>query len=401
MSKTVNWKKNLFICFFGAFSTVFAMTIMLPFLPLYIELLGVKGHSEIIQFSGIAYSCVFISAGLIAPFWGKLGDKYGRKAMLIRASLGMALMTMLLGFVNNIEQLLFCLLIMGLAGGYSSGATILVAAQTPKEHSGWALATIASGGMADNVLGPLVGGYLPSILGIRETFWFASVLILITFLLTTFYLKEEKKENINTNKKISFKNIPNKKIVACMLFTGFLFMFSNYSIEPILPLYIKEIILDNGRITQMSGIVLSATALGSICSAVTIGKFADQIGHQKVIIISLFLASICLLPQAFVTEIWQLILLRFLMGLSLGGLLPCITSTIRHKLSSNTIGTVIGFSISAQFLGQFFGPLSGGYIGSYIGSYIGFSYVFIITSCLLIIGALANWIILKNSNSNI
>ncbi|MDF3332974.1 MFS transporter, partial [Klebsiella quasipneumoniae subsp. similipneumoniae] len=89
------WQRNLAVCLFGAFTTVFAMTLILPFLPVYIGQLGVSGHAAIVQWSGIAYAATFVTAGLVAPLWGMLGDRYGRKPMLVRASLGMAI-TMLL-----------------------------------------------------------------------------------------------------------------------------------------------------------------------------------------------------------------------------------------------------------------------------------------------------------------
>jgi MFS family permease len=376
------------ICAFGSFSTVFAMTLMLPFLPLYIEELGVKEHTKIIQWSGIAYSAMFISAGLIAPVWGKLGDLYGRKAMLIRASFGMTVMVFLMGFVSTIGQLITCLLIIGLAGGYSSGSTILIATQTPKEKSGWALSIIASSVMGGSLLGPLAGGYMPMIFGIRPTFWSASVFICITFFLTLCFLQEKHQmNNRKKNKLIYWKNIPNKSMILCMLFTGFLLTFANLSIEPILPLYVGSLLKDQENITKVTGIVLAVTAFGSILSATYLGRLADKIGHQKIIIFSLFTASILLIPQAFVTTTWQLIGLRFLMGISLGGLLPCIASVIRHSLPETVVGTVLGFSISAQFFGQFLGPLLGGFAGSYLG----FHSIFICTSILLLIGAISNW----------
>ncbi len=152
------WRRNLLVCFIGSFSTVFAMTLMLPFLPLYVEELGVQGHAAIVQWSGVAFSATFITAGLIAPVWGKLGDKYGRKSMLVRASLGMAVTVSLMGMVTNIWQLVGLRLLVGLAGGYSSGATILIAVQAPRERVAWALGIVSCGVMAGNLIGPLAGG---------------------------------------------------------------------------------------------------------------------------------------------------------------------------------------------------------------------------------------------------
>ena len=77
---------------------------------------------------------------------------------------------------------------------------------------------------------------------------------------------------------------------------------------------------------------MSAAALGSILSASWLGNLADRIGHWTVIIGCLLVCAGLLVPQAFVTAGWQLIVLRFLMGLSLGGLLPCVATVIRHNV---------------------------------------------------------------------
>src|SRR5215475_1076081 len=186
------WRRNLVICVFGSFTTIVAMTLLLPFLPLYVEQLGVSDHAAIVQWSGIAYGAAFFTAALTAPLWGQLGDRYGRKLMLIRASLGMAVAMSLIGMAHSVWELVGLRLLAGLLGGYSSGSAILVASQTPKSRSGWALGVLASGVMAGNLVGPLVGGLLPPLIGIRATFLFAGAVIFVTFLGTTFLIREER-----------------------------------------------------------------------------------------------------------------------------------------------------------------------------------------------------------------
>ena len=136
---TTHWKRNLWVCVFGSFTTIVAMTLLLPFLPLYVEQLGVTDDAAIVQWSGVAYGATFLTAAMFAPLWGRLGDQYGRKLMLIRASLGMAVAMSLIGLSQNVYQLVGLRLLAGLLGGYSSGSTVLVATQTPRAQTGWAL----------------------------------------------------------------------------------------------------------------------------------------------------------------------------------------------------------------------------------------------------------------------
>ena len=119
-----------------------------------------------------------------------MGDRYGRKLRLMRANLGMAVTMALMGCATTIWQLVGLRLIVGLAGGYSSGATIMVAAQAPRSRSAWALGLLASGVMAGNLVGPLIGGFLPPLIGIRMTFLGAGCLIFVAFLATLLLIRE-------------------------------------------------------------------------------------------------------------------------------------------------------------------------------------------------------------------
>lgn len=386
------WRRNLIICVFGSFTTIVAMTLLLPFLPLYVEQLGVTDHADIVEWSGIAYGATFFSAALTAPLWGWLADLYGRKLMLIRASLGMAIAMSLIGMAHNVYELVALRLLAGLLGGYSSGSTILVAAQTPKARSGWALGVLASGVMAGNLVGPLVGGVLPPLIGIRSTFLMAGGIIFITFLGTTFLIREEKRPRKTGSGKSSgsWSLIPDKRPIVAMLATGMLLMLANMSIEPIITVYVAQLV-EPSRVTFVAGLVMSAAALGAILSSSYLGKLADRVGHWPVIVACLAAAALLLIPQAFVVSGWQLIALRFLMGLALGGLLPCIASVIRHNVPEAIAGGILGYSVSSQYTGQVVGPLVGGFVGGHIGMRA----VFIGTSILMAAGAIANFVVLK------
>lgn len=386
----VHWRRNLVVCLLGSFTTIVAMTLLLPFLPLYVEELGASGHASIVQWSGIAYGATFLAAALVAPLWGRLGDRYGRKLMLVRASFGMAICMSLTGMVQSVWQLVLLRLLIGFAGGYSSGSTILVAMQTPKARSGWALGMLSAGIMAGNLVGPLIGGALPPLIGIRATFMLAGGVIFLAFLATTFLIKEDVSPAVprvsKAKAKSGWSQIPDKRPVVAMLATGMLLMFATMSIEPIITVYVGQLVEDQSRVTVVSGIVMSVTALGAILSAPRLGKLADRIGHWTVIAGALAAAALLLVPQAFVTAGWQLVALRFLMGLALGGLLPAIISVIRHNVPDGVGGNVLGLSISAQYVGQVAGPLLGGFVGGHFGMRA----VFLGTAVLMAAGAAVN-----------
>jgi MFS family permease len=396
ISTEQHWQRNLWVCVFGSFTTIIAMTLLLPFLPLYVEHLGVSDPAAVVQWSGIAFGATFLSAAFTAPLWGRLGDRYGRKLMLIRASLGMAVAMSLIGLAENVWQLVLLRLLAGFLGGYASGATILVATHTPKARSGWALGMLTSGIMAGSIAGPLIGGLLPPLIGIRNTFFASGGVIFLTFLATLFLLKEAPRPARTAAQKSAppiraWSLIEDKTTVLTMFVVASLVMFATMSIEPIITVYLME--LHTESLTLMAGVVMSAAALGSIISASHLGKLADRVGHWRIVTLCLTASAVLLIPQALVTNEWQLVVLRFLMGLALGGLLPCIASIIRHSVPENIAGRMLGYSTSSQYIGQVLGPLTGGFLGGHFGMRV----VFIGTFVLMAASAVAMVIIKARS----
>lgn len=386
------WRRNLYVCLFGSFTTLTAMTLLLPFLPIYVEQLGVEGHAAIVQWSGVAYGITFLGAGLMAPVWGKFADLYGRKPILMRAALAMAVVMSLIGLAQNIWQLVGLRLLAGLLGGYSSGAVVLVATQTPRDRSGWALGVLSTGTLAGTLLGPLMGGVMPGLVGIRATFFVAGGVIFVAFLATAFLVREDRsgfRKEVRQVTKRAWSMIPDARPVATMLLTAMLLLFANMSIEPIITVYVGQLHPIGGDVVLTAGLVMAASAIGSILAAPRLGRLADRIGHWRLIVWCLAGCSVLLIPQAFVTSSWQLIGLRFLMGIALAGLLPAITATIRHNVPQAAAGTILGYSTSAQYAGQVLGPLAGGFIGGQIGMRA----VFLATTLIMAGGAAFNWIV--------
>ncbi len=391
------WRRNLAVCFGGSFTTIVAMTLLLPYLPLYVEQLGVPDRPAIVWWSGIAYGATFFTAALAAPVWGMLADRYGRKPMLIRASLGMAVSMSLIGVVTNVWQLVALRFAVGLLGGYSSGATAMVAAQSPKAKTAWALGVLSAGIMAGNVVGPLAGGVLPHLIGVRNTFFLTGGLIFVAFLASVFLLKEQRPRRMTKAQRSEDRmRITHPGAVTVLLATASLLMFATMSIEPIVTVYVQQLTDAAAYISVIAGVIMAVAAVGSILSAPRLGKLADRVGHSRVIVGCLAAAGALLVAQAAVTDSVQLGILRFLMGLSLGGLLPCITAAIRHRVDDGSVGRVLGFGVSAQYVGQVLGPLVGGFVGAYVG----LRPVFVATGVILLAGAAVNYLLAVTSSAS-
>ncbi|MGW8567962.1 MFS transporter [Isoptericola sp. NPDC055881] len=394
------WRRNLAVATVGSFTTLVAMTLLVPFLPQYVRQLGVHDPGDVVRWSGVAYGACFLTAALTAPLWGALGDRFGRKSMLVRASLGMAVAMTLLGFVQSVEQLVAVRLLVGLLGGYSSGATILVAAQTPEHRSAWALGVLSSGVLAGNVVGPLVGGFVPAWVGIRPTFVVCGAVIFLAFLATTFLLREPRG---GTGARRAAGRVPGgvwrqvrqPGAVVVLLATSSLLLFSTMSIEPIVTVYVEDL----GQLSHaagVAGVLVALTSIGSIVAAPRVGRLADRMGHARVVVACLAAAGVLALAQALVTNVWQLGVLRVLLGLALGGLLPSVTAAVRHLAPPDAVGRVLGLGVSAQYVGQVAGPVLGGVVAAQHG----LRAVFVATAVVLLVAATLNLAVVRRAQAS-
>ena len=385
-----HWQRNLIICVFGSFTTLVSLSMLLPFLPLYVQQLGVTSSSAVIQWSGVAFGATFLGTALTAPLWGHLADRYGRKPMLVRAAIGMAITMSLIGTVHSVVQLVVLRLIAGLVGGYASASLVMIGTQAPRERAGWALGVLSTGALTGNLVGPLVGGFLPTWVGIRGTFFVGGAMIAVAALATIWLIREDFDQASDATTRVATQTASatpvDRTLITTLLLTAMMVLLANMSIEPIITVYIGQLGVPAGHLTRIAGMVMAASALGSMLTAAKLGALADRVGSWKVIIGCLLATGVVMVPQALVTHWWQLALLRVLMGMTIAGLLPSIAKLVRHSVHEGQTGKTLGYLQSSQFAGQVIGPLIGGQIGARIGLHE----VFFVTGSLLVLCAVLN-----------
>src|SRR5471032_918379 len=377
------WRRNLFVCVFGSFTTLLSLSMLLPFLPLYVQQLGVTSPAAVVQWSGVAFGATFLGTAVTAPIWGRLADRYGRKPMLVRAAIGMAIVMSMIGLAHSVVELVVLRLIAGLIGGFASASIVMIGTQAPRERAGWALGILSTGALAGNLVGPLIGGFLPGWIGIRGTFFAGGAMIAAAALLVMLLVREDFHRESDAKKRspgAGLSGSPQRLTTLALLLTAVMVLLVNMSIEPIITLYIAQLGVATDHLTRVAGIVMAASALGSVLTAARLGALADRIGGWNVIIGCLIATGLLMLPQAFVTQWWQLAILRGLMGMTIAGLLPDIAKLVRHSVDERDSGKMLGYLQSAQFSGQVIGPLLGGQIGAHVGLHA----VFFVTGFLLV-----------------
>ncbi|WP_042221298.1 MFS transporter [Oceanobacillus manasiensis] len=373
------WLANFFIA--GS------ITMVLPFISLYIESMGNFSDSYVQNWSGWIFAVTFVSAFLFSPIWGRIGDKYGRKRILIILAIGLGLSVFLMGYATTVWQLFLLRLFMGIVTGFIPMSQAFISTQTPKEVAGKVLGTLQTGSITGTLMGPLLGGVLADAFGYASTFKWVSVTVFLSAVIVFFGIKElnvklsdDELDYKSYSSKEVMLHILRKPVLLIVMLVSVLVQIAHFSIQPILSLFVADI-HGPASIAFFSGMAFSAAGLGNLLMARRWGRLGDRIGYIKILIILLFMAGIVYLPGAFVTNIWQLVVLRFLLGIAIGGIIPVRIAYIRQEAPLSMQGEVLGYNTSLRFLGNIIGPALGGALSGYFG----FSSVFFVTSVLLLI----------------
>ncbi|MCM3430541.1 MFS transporter [Brevibacillus invocatus] len=382
------WRRNLYVLCGCLFFCMLAMSMVMPFLPLFIQQdFGVEDPHEVTMWAGIIFGANFLTAGLVSPIWGNLADKHGRKIMILRSGYFMSITVALTGFAGSLWQLLGLRLINGLVGGIIPASTALVASSVPKEKIGWAQGLLQSFITAGTIMGPLFGGIMADYIGFRMIFVVTGSLLFVSTLVITFTVHEkftppEKQERSSLRE--DFQLISSSKELPTLFFVTVMIQFALLSIMPVLPIYISQLLGHEGtKVALWAGIVQAAMGVANVFAAPRLGQLGDRYGSQKVLLGSLVVAGLLFIPQGFVGAVWQLILLRFLLGLSLGGLLPSVNALLRRATPTHMVSRVYGYNNSFVSIGSMLGPM----IGGFVAGYISISGVFWMTSAFLLINA--------------
>ena len=390
----LNWKRNLAIAWIGCFLTGAAFSLVMPFLPLYIEQLGVSGHSALNIWSGLVFSITFLFSAIASPLWGGLADRKGRKLMLLRSALGMAIVMMLMGLAQNIWHLLILRACLGLLGGFIPNANALIATQMPRNKSGWALGTLSTGGVSGALLGPLAGGLLADSYGLRPVFFITAAVLFICFLLTLFCIRENftpvtKKEMLHAREVIGSLKSP--RLVLSLFITTLIIQVATGSIAPILTLYVRDLAGDVSNIAFISGMIASVPGVAALLSAPRLGKLGDRIGPEKILIAALMVSVLLLIPMAFVQTPLQLGVLRFLLGAADGALLPAVQTLLVYTSTNQIAGRIFSYNQSFRDIGNVTGPL----IGAAVSASYGFRTVFFVTASVVMFNVIYSWLSLR------
>jgi len=390
----INWKKNLYIMWICQFLAMVGMSSIVPFLPLFVRELGVTSIEETSKWSGLVFAGPFFVSLFLSSIWGNLGDKYGRKMMTIRATFGLAIAQILIGYSQDINQLFLARMLQGGLSGFLPAAMALIASNTPEEKTGYALGTLQSSTAAGTVLGPLFGGVISDFLSFRAVFFVVAGLLFLVGFAIIFFVKEDKREQSKKN----FTLFDNWKYVILdkkIFIPAILIMLTSLGISfvrPIFVLFVETLEINKNYLPTITGALYSIVGVFSVFSAYWWGKKVETIGLRNSIVIASIITSLMYMLHSIITNPYYLIPVRTALGFCYGALMPLLFTRISNNVNKDRRGGVLGIGSSFQVLGNLVGPLLGGYAGATIG----FSLSFLFTGSVFLLIALAGYASLKD-----
>jgi len=387
-----SWRKNLYVIWLAQLIAMIGMSMVIPFLPLFIKELGVSDLPQLKRWSGLVLSGVFITAFLATPVWGWIGDRVGKKKMVIRAVFGLALSQFLIGLSQDVVQLFIFRMLQGALSGFVAAALALVSSNTPKENSGYAIGFLASSTAAGNVLGPFIGGLLADSFGYRNVFFITSAMCFVSGLLVVFLVKEVNiSRNTDGNLLDNYKYVSRHHQLKIAMFTLILSAASISMIQPMFALFIAQRIEAIRYLATITGAIFGVLGVFQVISSPIWGKRNDRNGIRKNLSFALLGAGIGYAAHVATTGLWELIPVRAFLGFCVGGVLPSLYTFISHYTPLERKGGVMGIASSLTMLGNLLGPLSAGYIASFTS----INFIFILSGVLLVVGSFVVYINLR------
>ena len=389
-----NWKFTLSVVFIAQVLSAVGFSMIFPFLPLYVDELGSAGGYSTELLSGLVISVQGLTMMFTAPLWGLVADRFGRKKMIMRAMFGGGITLAMMAFVTSAEQLIAVRALQGLLTGTISANNALVASVTPRSRVGFAMGALQVGLWAGVAVGPLMGGVLADLFGYSLPFLLTAALLaaggLVVLLGVSEDFKPPEDEAHFAMGSIlrGWRDILSTSGVSLLLFMRFLAGLARTVIIPIAPLFVVSLIASDGASSNTyAGMVMAASAATSTLGALYLGNLGDRISHRKVLLYSSLAATLLYLPQAFVADVWQLLILQALTGFAAGGIVAAPSALLSRYTSKETAGAVYGLDNSVISGSRAAAPL----VGASVAILLGMRGTFFAAALVFALIALVTW----------
>lgn len=368
----MEWKKNLAVLTLGMVFAAVSYTMIIPFLPLFLLELGAT-EEAVALWSGLVFSSTFLVAAVMGPIWGKRADRYGKKKMVLRAGYCLAVVYILGALVENPYHLLGMRILQGFANGFVPASLAIIATNVPKEKLGFSMGLMQGGLLVGTIVGPLFGGVLSDLFGMRMSFVVAGFIIGAITVLVTFFVKDNSKaeQTATTSMKEDMRIALTNRRVRDMLILLFILQMGGLMIQPIVTLCVDMLNPTGdalGGTVVASGLVFSMAGISGAISAPLWGRYGQKFGYYRVLVFGFVGAGIMLLVQSRSDTLTMFCIMQAVIGLFIVGVQPALNAIMVNSTDADFHGRVFGIATTFNQLGCMAGPLVGGVLSGIVGN---------------------------------
>jgi DHA1 family multidrug resistance protein-like MFS transporter len=364
------WQRNQYVIVFTVALAQVAFDLTQPFLPLFVRYLGVTDVGEAALWSGLVVGVGPLGAALMGPVWGALADRYGRKAMVLRALVLISILMTASAFVPDVRWLMAVRVVMGLFAGFTAMVMALAVAVSPRERMGQAIGLVQAAQLAPTAIGPTIGGVISDTLGLRANFILTGLILLVPATLLYFLVQEatyadaaERPAARTASKRGSVFSLFTLPGFAAALVILFVARFADRALPPILPLYLLELDTPTAQLATITGLVVSSGAVAAAVSSMIYGRRARPDNSRRLLTIALAGGAACSVVLSLVVSWTQVVVLRLILGLLAGGSMSLAYTMGARLAPAERSGLTLSVLASCAMLGGAASPMLAGLIG--------------------------------------
>lgn len=365
------WKRTLLMVALSQFFSMMGFSFSMPFAPYYIQQLGVTAPNELKMWVALFTAASALTLAVAAPIWGALGDRYGRRIMLLRANFGGMFVLSAMGVAPNVQVLVLLRLLQGVLTGTVNAAQTFASVQSPAHRSGIVLGTLSAAVFSGSMCGAFVGGLFSEWFGYRLAFLTSGGILLVSALLVLLGTSEkfvrpieEAADSLEDRARIFWGKIgPALPLLGLIAALGFVLQFD----VAWLPLLVQEI---NGGLKGAAfwtGSLALASGIAGFLAGPFIGRLADRIAPPRIAKLSACGAGLMMIVIGLSAGFLQLFIGRFGAIFCAGGLDPVFQIWLAKISPPAWRGFIFGWAVTARALGWMAAPLVSGTIAWIFG----------------------------------
>jgi DHA1 family multidrug resistance protein-like MFS transporter len=342
-------------------------TLVMPFLPLFIGQLGVRDVGQIAMWTGLSLGVTPALTALLAPAWGRLGDRYGRKIMVERSMVSFVILFAAMGYVTRAWHVLVLRAVQGLFAGYGSLSVAMAAESAPRDRMPSAIGAVQTAQRIGPALGPLIGGVLAQVVGLRDAFlvtamFYAGGLVLVHALYDDRAIHTPPADTVETG-RVTFRSVLAFQNFLLMMFVIFALQFVDRSFGPVLPLWVEQVGVTHARVPLVSGVLFSIMALTGALGHHFCGRLLRHYASRLVIAGGASAAACGCALLCLSGNIGIMCAASVLFGLGIGAAMTAAYSAAGAVIPPGAHGAGFGVLTSASLVGMASSPFIAGFVG--------------------------------------